>query len=124
MPKIVIITGSRTWTDENLIEQVVKEHSPQLLVQGGCPKGADKISKRIAEKLNIPTLTFRADWDFYGKSAGPIRNCEMLDNFPKAILLAFRMDSSVGTTHCIVQAKKRNMTVQVFDKYSYEQSFR
>lgn len=50
---------------------------PDEVVSGGCPTGADKAAKRYAEIYSYAYKEFPADWDKYGKMAGPIRNGQM-----------------------------------------------
>jgi len=42
-------------------------------IQGGC-KGADSIAKQIAIDNQIDYVTYQAEWDRYGRRAGPLRN--------------------------------------------------
>jgi hypothetical protein len=60
---------------------------------------------------------FPADWDRWGKAAGPIRNTEMLNAAGKgfvvafhASLLAFQNEKS-GTNHCARLAERMGFTV-------------
>lgn len=52
----------------------------------GMAKGADTLGKQVALKMNIPVKEFPADWNKYGKMAGPIRNAEMA-NYADACVL-------------------------------------
>lgn len=52
----------------------------------GMAKGADLFGKQVALKMNIPVKEFPADWNKYGRSAGPIRNAEMAKNADACIL--------------------------------------
>jgi len=50
----VLVTGSRTWTDEQAIRtalaSVIRLHGPErvTVVHGACPRGADALADRIA----------------------------------------------------------------------------
>ena len=46
------------------------------IIEGGA-KGVDSMAKRYALENNIPHDSFSADWNKFGKAAGPIRNNEM-----------------------------------------------
>ena len=46
------------------------------IISGGA-KGADWLGEQFAKNHNIPLFVFKANWDKYGKMAGPIRNREM-----------------------------------------------
>ena len=41
--KVVIVTGSREWTNMGLIFSVLSEEAPDLVVHGGA-RGADRIA--------------------------------------------------------------------------------
>lgn len=51
------------------------------IVHGGCPTGVDDFANFSWDEYwdIIPTKVFEADWDKYGKRAGPRRNKEMAE---------------------------------------------
>jgi hypothetical protein len=110
----VIITGSRDWDDYKTLSVALDiEHEKEpitLLVEGGAD-GADFLSAKWARENNVPCVTVPAEWSLHGKSAGPKRNIEMLNRFPEARVIAFPMPDSIGTLHCMEQARKRKMRV-------------
>ena len=63
----VLVTGSRTWEDYELVSRVLAgiartelTHRPReqfTLVSGACPKGADAMAEDLAEKLGEPNVT-------------------------------------------------------------------
>jgi hypothetical protein len=62
---------------------------------------------------------YPADWDRYGKGAGPIRNKQMLDENPDIeMVIAFHtnLTNSKGTKNMIDRAKRRNIKVCIFTK--------
>lgn len=63
-PKITEAIRRRGWLN---IEEVVS----------GCAQGADWIGEDWAAENDLPVTRFRADWQAYGPSAGPIRNAHM-----------------------------------------------
>ena len=96
----VLVTGSRTWTDETIISLALAHARSKgrfTLISGACPTGADAIAERIAESWNIPVERHPADWDRYGKRAGFVRNAEMV-NAGADVCLAFIRDNSKGAT--------------------------
>lgn len=59
------------------------------LVVGDCPTGVDSLVTRWAEVSKIPTHRFVADWQAFGKAAGPRRNlamCYFVEGKPCALL--------------------------------------
>ncbi len=116
----VIVTGSRDWTDSGLIENKLISIGAKLVVQGGAA-GADTIASEWAKYHDVEVDTVKANWNKYGKSAGPIRNRAMLEKYknkPGVVVVVFRKNNSRGTTHCYELAKSLGFTVHVFDRTS------
>ena len=116
--KKVIVAGSRTFDDFDLLEKYLKHQFKQLNLHhndveivSGCARGADILGEQFAEKYNCAIKRFPANWDKYGKSAGYIRNSDMARYAD--ILFAFWDGKSVGTRHMIDLANKRGLTVFV-----------
>lgn len=107
--KKVLICGDRNWTDVNTImfwlHNLLQYWGYDTVIQGEA-RGADAIAKEEAEKLGFTVLSFPANWNRYGKAAGPIRNREMLGQRPD-LVLAFHSDikNSKGTASTVGQAK-------------------
>lgn len=78
----VLVTGSRTWSDVEAVRKHLlcfNSWVPARLVSGACASGADRIAEEIAEELGWVIERHPANWKEYGKSAGFIRNAEMVD---------------------------------------------
>jgi ABC-type sugar transport system substrate-binding protein len=77
----VIITGSRTWTCRTLahrvIARMVARHG-KVTVLVGDASGVDTAFADAASEAGCKVLLFSADWEKYGKGAGPRRNAEMV----------------------------------------------
>lgn len=113
MSYVVLISGSRGWTDEQTIYDVLSDLPKHAIVMHGrCPSGADAIADRLASHLGLLTITFPARWDTYGKRAGIVRNLVMLDYQPDEVI-AFWDGESPGTKHVIEEARKRQIPVTV-----------
>lgn len=104
--KLAII-GSRTFTDYELLFDTLQklDFDISCIISGGA-KGADALAKKYAEDNTIQYIEFPADWTQYGKSAGPIRNKQIVDECD--IILAFWNGSSKGTLQAINYAKSKN----------------
>lgn len=76
--RVLLVCGDRHWFDEALIEEEIRKAAPDLVIHGAA-RGADYLAGKVARRLGIKVEEFRANWDKYGKAAGPIRNQEMLD---------------------------------------------
>lgn len=85
----VIVAGGRDLIPNKnhvrwLIDTLLKLGTTEVIC--GMAKGADTLGKQVALKMNIPVKEFPADWNKYGRSAGPIRNAEMAKNADACIL--------------------------------------
>jgi hypothetical protein len=107
MNKYILVTGDRNYNEFKTIENTVlkiKDEYPNtqyIFVNGDC-RGADKISKYMFKKYGYKTLEFPADWNSYGKYAGPKRNKDMVDLKPELILIYHNnILESKGTKSCI-----------------------
>lgn len=116
MGKVIIVTGSRVWNRPEIIGAALLARNPDLVVTGACPRGADLLAEQWAKRCQVDYLGMPARWNTAtGRGAGFERNIRMLDRFPKATVLAFPEGEARGTRHCIEQAKKRGMRVEVYD---------
>ena len=112
----VLICGDRNWSDEKVIEKVIIELPvTTVIIQGGA-RGADSIAEKIARQRGMDVLTFRAEWEKYGRSAGPIRNREMLIEGMPDLVIAFHQDleHSKGTKNMVEQARKAGIQVNIY----------
>lgn len=110
----LLICGDRKWNDYEMIANALREIRPSLLIEGEA-NGADIISRIEAEILGIPVLKFPADWNKYGKSAGPIRNTQMLKEGKPDMVIAFHdnIESSKGTKHMVTIANRANIPTKI-----------
>ena len=111
------IVGSRDYTNYNEFKQYIdrwisKNGRPKLIVSGGA-QGADKLAEQYARANVIKTQIFKADWQTYGRAAGPMRNTEIVDN--SDAIIAFVGPKSVGTLDTIQKAKLQNKLVKIIN---------
>lgn len=122
----VLITGSRDWSNDFLIHNVLTSFHWMLagdnqitLVSGACPTGADAICERVAQSLGWEIERHPADWEKYGKQAGFIRNTAMVKHpLGVDICLAFILDASKGATMTADMAEKRGIYTQRYVRWS------
>ena len=110
--KIAII-GSRTFNDYELVCKTIKElklETMTYMVSGGA-KGADSLGEQYAKEHNIPCKIFKPDWNTYGKSAGFVRNKDIINACD--IVVAFWDGKTKGTEHSIMLAKRSNKIVHI-----------
>lgn len=123
-PVKILVCGSRVWTSEEIIRRHLKtavahHHLHPIVVIHGGAAGADTIAEAVALEHGWKVVKVPADWGAYGKSAGPIRNREMLDLKPD-LVLAFATPSlaaSRGTLNCVTEARLRHIPVRVVEAY-------
>ena len=81
----------------------IKKNNTIVILSGGC-KGADMLGERYAKENGYKLERFFADWNKYGKSAGPIRNEQMA--IDADYIICFWDFKSKGTKSMIEYAKK------------------
>lgn len=102
-----IIAGCRGFNDYNLLKEKVdyyrKDHVISEVVSGTA-RGADYLGEEYANENGIPIKSFPADWENYGKAAGPIRNRQMAEYAD--VLIAVWDGKSKGTNNMIIEMNK------------------
>ena len=111
---VVLVCGSRDYTDYAKVYQCLKSLDVSLVIAGGC-RGADALAIRAAKACGYPFREFPADWQKFGKAAGPIRNQRMLDEGKPDLVVAFHEDleNSKGTKDMIRRAKSQGVPVRL-----------
>ncbi len=74
---IALVTGGRDFSDRERLYAFLYKLNPDCVVQGGA-RGADELARRWCRHCGKPCITMDANWDYYLKTAGPIRNSWML----------------------------------------------
>lgn len=110
----VLVCGSRHFNDYELLEKTLNGYDITFIIEGEA-RGADTLARVYAGRRGIPTLPFPAQWDKHGRSAGPIRNRQMLIEGKPELIIAFRGPNSRGTQNMIDQAKKAGIPVDIVD---------
>lgn len=120
----VLICGSRDWADYEAVATVLAGLDDQadsrpdrhlVVIEGGA-KGADACAAAWCEanKDYVGHERFPADWETYGKSAGPVRNREMLEQGKPEIVWAFKTHvESRGTNHMVNLARTAGVPTYV-----------
>lgn len=78
-------------------------------VVGGGAFGVDQAGERLAKSKGLPIDRYDADWNKYGRRAGPMRNLVMADK--AEALIAFHKNASRGTQNMIEIAQKTGLKV-------------
>ncbi len=117
----LLITGSRSWTDQVLIGQVLREvwkdygePADAVMVNGRCPRGADKLGEIEWRRMGLSVEPYPAEWDKYPHyAAGAIRNKQMVETGAD-VCVAFMVEGSTGTSGCIELAEDAGIPVRLY----------
>lgn len=80
------------------------------VVHGDCPTGADRWADEWALVNWAPCKRYPAAWDVHGRSAGPIRNQQMLNDSKPDLVLAF--PGGPGTADMVQRARMAGVEVR------------
>ena len=110
----VLICGGRDFDDyamlaDTLIGLIGQYDPKEVTIISGHARGADKLGEQFAKANNCELLIFPADWDKFGKGAGPIRNQQMIDEGKPDLVVAFK--GGKGTADMVRRTKKHNIKV-------------
>jgi hypothetical protein len=124
----ILITGSRTWTDELIIIRELSKFPSGTIIIHGAARGADSLADRIAKSFGFVTRPYPVtpeDWEKIGPRAGILRNSSMLshehpdsDGIQIDLCLAFTDDylkNSRGTHNMVQQATRAGIKVKVVE---------
>lgn len=98
----VIVAGGRNFSNYELLCRkldVILSRQENIQIVCGEARGADALGRRYAEERGYTILSYPANWEKYGKSAGFRRNEEMAQ--VADALVAFWDGQSKGTQHII-----------------------
>lgn len=112
---IVLICGDRNWTDKKAVDEFIVSLPPKsTIIHGNC-RGADIIAGELGKMRRHDVVAVPAEWQRYGRAAGPIRNKRMLEKYKIELVVAFHDDlsQSRGTKDMIKQAKDWGIPVEV-----------
>lgn len=111
----VIICGSRDGITLDDVSRAMRSSGIAAgdvsVVLSGCAQGADKHGERWAHNRDIPVEKYPADWEKYGRGAGPMRNIWMSKNADACV--AVWDGQSKGTRHMMGQARARGLILYV-----------
>lgn len=118
----ILITGSRNYGRLPLVDAFIhgflkqnKETAPTKIedLVVGDARGVDRQAAESWQKYaGKPAIVHKADWQKHGKSAGVIRNNEMLATLTKGdAVFVFWDGESRGTKHCADAARDKGLAV-------------
>ena len=108
------IVGSRTFNSYRMLKDFIEKNydinSITHIVSGGA-KGADSLGERFAKDYNKEMIVFPAEWDKYGRAAGPLRNIKIIDACDECV--CFWNGYSTGTKHDMKLCREKNKPLKV-----------
>lgn len=123
----ILVTGSRDWDDKQAIAFALLEQDPCAehgdcgpdcpkitVVHGACPTGADALADEFARQWGVQVERHPAEWDKHGKSAGFVRNAEMVE-LGADVCLAFIKNNSKGASHTARLAEEAGIPVRRYE---------
>lgn len=117
MTKRIVVAGCRDFCDYKIAKKYIdfcisdiKKKYNLIFISGGC-RGADLLGERYAKENGFELKIYPANWEKYGKSAGPIRNKQMAADCD--YLICFWDGKSPGTKSMIHFAKQSNIPTRI-----------
>lgn len=108
----IAIVGSRSYPRLNEVAEYVRALPPDTVIVSGGARGVDTVAEMTALYRNMKVEIYYADWKTYGKSAGFIRNDQIVKAADKVV--AFHFQNSAGTAHAIRLAQKYGKELEVY----------
>jgi hypothetical protein len=118
--RVMIVAGTRKYSNQQHIytalDEVQSLYHADTMCHGAC-RGVDTLAAQWAAERSLQVYAFSAQWDRYGRSAGPRRNAEMAQwavRHGDTILVAFRqLHGTLGTASIIHECTTRGVYCHV-----------
>lgn len=111
-PPRVLICGSRQYPDAQAVNTFVSLLPEGTIVIHGDSAGADRMAGAAATLRGLPVETYPADWKGLGRTAGMVRNQEMLDRAKPTHVVCFHvLPISPGSADMIRRARLAGLPV-------------
>lgn len=108
----VLVCGGRDYTDKEQVflclDKIKQILGDDLRICHGGARGADSLAGEWAQSRNVSCTVFPADWASHGRSAGPLRNLQMLVTFQPDYILDF--PGGKGTRDMLKKASHAKIT--------------
>lgn len=108
----VIVCGGRGYADKerlyNVLTEVHQEQGITHLIHGAAP-GADSLAGQWARDAGVQEVVCPANWNNYGRAAGPRRNLKMAELAPDLVIV---FPGGHGTHNMATTAATRGLKVR------------
>ena len=115
----IVVGGCRNFFDYSVVsyhlDALIKKHDPTdviVFLSGHC-SGVDLLVEQYATEHAHSLMLFPAEWERYGRAAGPIRNKSMVENSDQVV--AFWDGKSRGTASLIRYARKLGKPIAIIE---------
>lgn len=116
-----IVAGSRYWKDYEFIKGhldiLLANKLPNVQIISGGALGVDTLGEKWALANGINPVRITAQWEKYGKAAGPIRNRQMAEMADACIVFT---SGGPGSTNMINVAKELGLNLRVIGLPAHE----
>lgn len=115
----LLVCGDRNWSNRQFLydtlDDLLEESETPIVVIHGAARGADTMAGEWGMSHKLLVLEYPAQWHVYGKSAGPIRNRQMLEEGKPELVYAFHQNIAIskGTKDMVAQAQKAGIRTKV-----------
>lgn len=115
--KRVVIAGCRDYTNYDeakkyidfCISNIRKKY--EIVIVSGCASGADALGEKYANENGLKIEKHLANWEKYGRSAGPRRNKQMAE--VSDYVICFWDEKSKGTRSMIDYSIKLDKPIKI-----------
>lgn len=117
--KILVCGGRDTkFSYEDFYKEMIKQIEDiddwySIVIIHGGARGIDSFAHKLAKDICCDRLVYPANWALYGKSAGPLRNKQMLEEGKPNLVIAF--PGGKGTAHMVKIAKEAGVPVTLIE---------
>ena len=111
-----IVAGSRNiFSYKDVAKAILDSGFTITELVSGQGTGVDRLGEAWAMENKITIKKFPANWDKFGKAAGPKRNEEM-SCYAEALIAVHRKNNlTPGTANMIMNAKNKNLKIFVYE---------
>lgn len=113
-----LVCGGRDYDNVDEMYAILDDYHARYTIGtiiSGHAKGADQMAEMWADERGVKVELYPADWDTHGKTAGPIRNQEMLDFGKPDMVIAFPTKNSRGTWDMVRRTNKAGVKLYVVE---------
>jgi len=110
----ILVCGGRDYSDITTVYETLSAlHAKKRItyVVTGAALGADSLAEAWAKEYKIHIARYPAKWHLHGRSAGPIRNKEMLTIEKPEMIVAF--PGGKGTQDMLKRAEKAGISTLI-----------